>query len=153
MVSEVVAILQKPRFSPEKFPEIKNGTKTGRKRENQEVCMRRRNIKDRCQKQSLSKCVGVCKTYDAIQTAYVRKLQEREDVSEFRCNVLLEGLTEGEYTSDFVCVKEDGDIMVRECVWRRNLTKPKTAKLLDASRNYWMRRNVTDWGLVIDEEK
>ncbi len=114
--------------------------------------MRRKKIKDRCQKQSLGKCQGVCKTYDAIQTAYAKKLQEREDISEFRCNVLLEGLTEGEYTSDFVCVKNDGDIMVRECVWRRNLTKPKTAKLLDASRNYWMKRNVTDWGLVIDEE-
>ena len=114
--------------------------------------MRRKNIKDRCQKQSLSKCQGVCKTYDAIQTAYARKLQEREDISEFRCNVLLEGLTEGEYTSDFVCVKNDGDIMVRECVDKNKLLKPMMARMLDISRNYWMSKGITDWGIVLGED-
>ena len=114
--------------------------------------MRRFNIKDRCQKRSLSKCNGVCKTFDAIQAAYALKLQERSDISEFRCNVLLEGLTEGKYTTDYVCIKEGGDIMVRECVFRKNILKPKTAKLLDASRTYWTRRGVLDWGLVVDEK-
>lgn len=71
---------------------------------------------------------------------------------EIRCNVLLDGIDAGEYTSDFVCVKTDNDLMVRECVYRKYLTKPMTVKLLDASREYWLRRGVTDWGLVIDEE-
>ena len=39
----------------------------------------------------------------------------------------------GEYTSDFVCTKTDGDLMVRECVFRKFLMKPLTVKLLDAS--------------------
>lgn len=53
-------------------------------------------------------------------------LQKNADIIEIRCNVLLKGLTEGEYTSDFVCVKADNDLMVRECVFRKYLTKPLT---------------------------
>ena len=48
---------------------------------------------------------------------------------EIRCNVLLDGLDVGEYTSDFVCTKADGDLMVRECVFRKFLMKPLTMKL------------------------
>lgn len=59
----------------------------------------------------------------------------------------------GEFTTDFVCVKTNNDLMVRECVQRNHLTKPLTVKLLDASRDYWLRHGVTDWGLVIDAEK
>ena len=94
----------------------------------------------------------VCRTYDAIQYAYADLLQESDEIREIRCNVLLDGLDVGEYTSDFVCTKTDGDLMVRECVFRKFLTKPLTVKLLDASREYWIRHGVTDWGLVIDEE-
>ena len=43
--------------------------------------------------------------------------------------------------------------MIRECVFRKHLTKPMTAKLLDESRNYWRRRGVTDWGIVVDKKK
>ena len=48
--------------------------------------------------------------------------------------------------------KADGDLMVRECVFRKFLTKPMTVKLLDASRDYWLNHGVSDWGMVIDEE-
>lgn len=64
----------------------------------------------------------------------------------------MDGLEEGDYTSDFVCMKEDGDLMVRECVERKYLTKPLTAKLLDTSRQYWLRQGVTDWGIVVEKE-
>ena len=57
-----------------------------------------------------------------------------------------------DYMSDFVCVKNDGGLMVRECVYRKFLTKPMTVKLLDDSRNYWRIHGVEDWGLVIDAE-
>ena len=56
------------------------------------------------------------------------------------------------YFKGFVCVKADGDLMVRECVFRKFLTKPMTVKLLDASRDYWLSHGVSDWGMVIDEE-
>ena len=79
-------------------------------------------------------------------------LSMQRDVKEFRCQFLLEGLEMGEYCSDFVAIKVDGDLMVRECVFRKHLTKPMTAKLLDESRNYWRRRGVTDWGIVVDKK-
>lgn len=108
----------------------------------------------RCEKRTMSKCVdGVARTYNTIESKYAEKLQENPDVKEFRCQVLLEGLEIGEYCSDFVATKVDGDLMVRECVFRKHLTKPMTAKLLDESRNYWIRRGVTDWGIVVDKKK
>lgn len=115
--------------------------------------MRKKNFKGRCTKKKLSKAKVVVKLYDAIQSAYADALQADERIKEIRCNVLLEGLEEGDYTSDFVCIKEDGDLLVRECTFRRLLTKPMTVKLLDVSRDYWLRRGVNDWAVVIDEEK
>jgi len=115
--------------------------------------MRKRGFKGRCEKRVIRKCAEVCRTFDPIQYAYADILQQSEDVQEIRCNVLLDGLIEGEYTSDFVCIKADGDMMVRECVQRKFLMKPMTVRLLDASREYWLRHGVMDWGLVIDAEK
>lgn len=112
--------------------------------------MRKKNYKGRCEKRKLPKCNEVCKTYDAIQYAYADILATCEDVKEIRVNVLLDDLQEGDYTSDFVCTKLNGDLMVRECVFRQHLTKPMTAKLLDASRQYWLRHGVTDWGIVVE---
>lgn len=115
--------------------------------------MRKKNFKGRTEKRRLAKCKEVCKTYDAIQYAYAEILSTCPDVTEFRCNVLMEGLQEGDYTTDFVCTKQDEDLMVRECVFRKLLEKPMTVKLLEASRTYWLKHGVTDWGLVIDAEK
>ena len=95
--------------------------------------MQKKNFKGRCQKVKLSKCEDVVRTYSAIQAGYALRL-------------------EGEYTSDFVCMKTDGDLMVRECVERKYLMKPMTVRLLDSSRDYWKRNGVEDWGLVINEE-
>ena len=96
---------------------------------------------------------NMMRAYSDIQAAYAERLEKGDEVKEFQCNVLLDGLEEGEYTSDFLCVKADGDFMVRECVERKFLMKPRTVKLLDASRDYWLRHGVKDWGLVIDAEK
>ena len=114
--------------------------------------MRKKNYKGRCEKRTLSKCKEICRTYDGIQSAYADLLQQNDSITEIRCNVLLDGLALGEYTTDFVCVKADNDLMVRECVSRKYLTKPLTVKLLDMSRDYWLRRGVYDWGIVTNEE-
>ena len=118
----------------------------------EDLQMRKKNFKGRCEKRVIDKCSEVCRTYDAIQYAYADVLQKEDEIREIRCNVLLDGLEEGEYTSDFVCVRADSDLMVRECVYRKYLTKPLTIRLLDASREYWLKHGVSDWGLVIDEE-
>lgn len=115
--------------------------------------MVKKNYKGRCVKKSVSKAKEVCRTYSDIQLAFLDVLEENTDVAEIQCNVPLDGLDIGEYSTDFVCVKSDGDLMVRECVNRKLLLKPMTVKLLDASLAYWRKRGIQDWGLVIDAKK
>ena len=57
--------------------------------ENKEVVMKKKGYKGRCEKRSLLKCVGICRTYDPIQSAYADRLEADEQVKEFQCNVLL----------------------------------------------------------------
>ena len=77
--------------------------------------------------------------YDVLSTS--------NEIKSFRVNVELEE----DYTSDFVCTKLNGDLMVRECISRQYLIKPMNARLLDLSRGYWLRHGVTDWGIVIEK--
>ena len=114
--------------------------------------MRPRKIKDRCTKKKLKKCEEVARTYDRIQTAYADILDHDKSIIIIRCNVPLEDFAEGEFTTDFVCTRADGEIIVRECVYRKKLSLPRTAKLLDASRQYWLRRGVTNWAIVVEKE-
>ena len=107
--------------------------------------MQKKDYKGRCEKKILSKNKGVCRTYNPIQTAYADILQSDDNIKEIRCNVFLDGLDE-------ICNKINGDMMVRECVFRKYITKPMTVKLLDASKSYWQARGVEDWGIIIDAE-
>ena len=61
-------------------------------------------------------------------------LEANEEIKEIRCNVPIDSVDGSDFTSDFVCVKTNGDIMVRECVYRKKLSLPRTAKLLDLKR-------------------
>lgn len=112
--------------------------------------MRKKGFKGRCEKRMLGKCKEVCRTYDPIQAAYAEALQEDETICEIQCNVPLD---DGEHMTDFLCVKVDGELMVRECVQRKYMLKPMTIRLLDISREYWKRHGVEDWGLVVDADK
>lgn len=112
--------------------------------------MRKKNYKGRCVKRNLSKCKEVCRTYDDIQYKYADMLQADNSIAEFQCNIPLEN---EDYTTDFLCIKTDDAFMVRECVNRNLLTKPLTVKVLDISKNYWLKHGVADWGIVINEDK
>lgn len=111
--------------------------------------MRKKNYKGRCEKQSLDKFTTIYKTYEPLQAAYAKILSDNTEISEARCNVVLD-VDCGEYMTDFVCTKTDGELMIRECVSRNLLEKPLTGKLLDMSRTYWLRCGVKDWGIVTD---
>ena len=107
--------------------------------------------KVRCQKRRRSKCDELVRTYSPMQYRFCELLQSDESIKSFRCNVPLDDCELGEtYTTDFVITKTDGELMIRECVYRKHLTKPLTVKLITASYDYWSRRGVMDWGLVID---
>ena len=113
--------------------------------------MKKVDYKGRCIKRKLDKCKEVCRSYSEMQDDYSRFLQVDDNVIEFQCNVRLTDDPETDhYTSDFVIKLVDGTIRVRECVYRKNLERPSTARLLDLSKNYWLSKGVSDWGLVVD---
>ena len=118
------------------------------------LTMRNQCSKVRCVKRRIGKCKEVVRTYNAIQAAFADMLDKDENIKEFICNYPLSdfSLSDGKYTSDFYCTTNNGDVIIYECVFRKHLNRPHTAKLLDASRCYWMKRGV-DWRLVVDEEK
>lgn len=114
--------------------------------------MIKKNYKGRCERRTIDKAEGVCRFYSKIQSVYADKLVKNEQVVEIHCNVLLEGLDTEAYTTDFLCKKKDGSYMIRECVERKYITKPKTVKQLDVSLDYWRKRGIEDWGIVVDKE-
>ncbi len=104
-------------------------------------------------KKKLTKCQSVFNAYNDIQYSYGIALDKNNDIVDIKCNVKLTGCSEGEhYTTDFYCVKSNGEVMVRECVDKNKLLKPMVVKLLDISRNYWMSKGVIDWGIVLGEK-
>jgi len=114
--------------------------------------MRKKNYKGRCEKRVVAKCVGICRTYDRIQDRMVDILAAESSVKDIRCNVPMEG---AEYTSDIVCTMEDGRTVVYECCYRKLLTRPTVARLLQQSMEYWLEHGVReeDWRLAVDAEK
>lgn len=116
--------------------------------------MRSKNFKgSKCVKMKLQKSEEVVRTFDNIQTTYAQILDKNENIQKIQCNVPLEGIEDGEFTTDFLCTKVDGDILVRECVFRKKLSLPRTCKLLDISREYWTKRGINDWAIVIEQEE
>jgi hypothetical protein len=101
-------------------------------------------------KKRLAKSKVIFYAYNDIQLRYGEELDRRSDILEMKCNVPIDCELKGTYTTDFYCIKSDGSIMVRECVFLSKLSKPKTCSMLDASRNYWLSRGVQDWGIVLD---
>jgi len=113
--------------------------------------MRSKNYKGRCTKKSLSKCKDIVKTYDKVQEVTAAMINADKHIITFQCNVPLDGIDD-EYTTDFLCKKDDGEYCVRECTFRSRLLLPQTVKRLDVSRNYWLRRGITDWAIVVEKE-
>lgn len=115
--------------------------------------MQKKNPKTRCERRCIQKSKEVCRFYNQIQLRYAEALETNENIVEINCNVPLDNLGIGQYSSDFVCKKNDGTYMVRECVWRKQLAWPSVTKLLDASWDYWKKHGVEDWGIVIEKEE
>ena len=105
-------------------------------------------------KKKLNKCKTIFHEYNDIQFRYVEVLDKRSDIALIRCNVKLEGFILGDnYTTDFYCIKDNNEIMIRECVYQNSLFKPMNIKMLDSSREYWLSKGIKDWGIVLDEQK
>lgn len=89
--------------------------------------MRKKNYEGRCEKRAVKKCGTICKTFDPIQSAFVTILDNRNDIVEIKCNVGLEG-DASDFTTDIVAVMTNGELIVRECVSRKILSRPLTLK-------------------------
>ena len=114
-----------------------------------------RNIKthSKTMKKKLNKCKTIFYAYNELQFKYGNFLDEKDNVSEFKCNVRINCSLGDNYTTDFYIINKDGSITIRECVYREKLNKPLTAKMLDSSRNYWLSKGIKNWGIVINEEE
>lgn len=116
--------------------------------------MRNKNTHSVTLKKKLSKCNGIFYAYNDLQYKYGEQLDGNNEIAEIKCNVPIDECELGDtYTTDFYCVKTNGDILVRECVYQDKLLKPQVIKMLDASRNYWLSKGITDWGIVLNESK
>ncbi len=115
--------------------------------------MRRKVQKTKCTKLNLTKSDDVVRLYDPIMVAYAKKLEEDPNVVSVMCNVPLEGVADDKFATDFVYRTANGETVVRECVYRKQLLRPKIMEALDISWYYWKERGVTDWGLVVDKKK
>lgn len=111
--------------------------------------MVKKKFKGKCEKEQLSKCKGVCKTFNAIQKAYAHQLEQEADVISFECNVPVL-IDKGEYTTDFLITKEKG-VAVRECIYRERIGKPMNMELLNESQKYWQEQGISDWGIVVEK--
>lgn len=115
--------------------------------------MRNKSSNVQVTKKKLSKCEEVFRSYSDIQLQYANLLESDDSILEFKCNVVLDDFElDGTYTTDFLITKTNGDILIRECVFRNRITKPLNIKLLDASYRYWINRGISNWGIVVNEE-
>ena len=113
--------------------------------------MQIKNIKTRCVKLTLPHFDGVVKTYDDLQLAAAKLLSANSNFVSIQSNVDCVEVDGTKYTTDFVCRSKDGKYSVFECVYRKQLDKPKMMKLLDASQQFWTARGV-EWGLIVDKD-
>ncbi len=93
---------------------------------------------------------GTCSLYSPLQKRFAEFLDKDNNVKEFEANVVVSDLElEGTYTTDFVVKYNDESIKAWECVLRRHITKPKTLKMLSASREYWLKKGIK-WSVVTE---
>ena len=91
--------------------------------------MRNKSSNVQVTKKRLSKCEGVFRSYSDIQLQYANLLESDVSILEFKCNVVLDDFeVDGTYTTDFLITKTNGDILIRECVFRNRITKPLNIK-------------------------
>lgn len=112
--------------------------------------MRKRDFKGKVVKKKVSKAAAICRCYDDLQLAALDVFEADDNIVEIQMNVGIDDAELKLYMTDFLCKRKNGEFLVRECAFRKVLLRPQTVKLLDGSRNYWHRRGVPDWGIVVE---
>ena len=112
--------------------------------------MRKRDFKGKVVKKRALKAATICRCYDDLQLAALDAFEADDDIIEIQMNIGLDDAELKLYMTDFLCKRENGECLVRECTFRKVLLRPQTVKLLDGSRNYWHRRGIKDWGIIVE---
>lgn len=112
--------------------------------------MRKRDFKGKVVKKRALKAATVCRCYDDLQLKALDVFEADDDIVEIQMNIGLDDAELKLYMTDFLCKRTNGSYLVRECAFRKVLLRPQTVKLLDSSRNYWHRRGVRDWGIIVE---
>lgn len=115
--------------------------------------MRKRDPKTRCTKRRSPKCKEILRLYDKVMIAYADLLDGDQNITEYQCCVPFEDDIAGDMVTDFVATRKDGSVLIRECVLRTNLLKPRTVRLLQESQTYWRKRGIDDWMVIVDKEE
>jgi hypothetical protein len=117
--------------------------------------MRNKSTAARLIKRKSEKCIsGIVRSYSKLQDKFAQMLDDDESILEYRVNVDIGKIPHFDYlyTTDFVVKKKDGSLHAYEVVQRKHLKKNLTAELLDFSRNFWAKRQVT-FGIITDAKK
>jgi hypothetical protein len=117
--------------------------------------MRNKSTAARLIKRKSEKCIsGIVRSYSKLQDKFAQMLDDDESILEYRVNVDIGNVPHFDYlyTTDFVVKKKDGSLHAYEVVQRKHLKKNLTAELLDFSRNFWAKRQVT-FGIITDAKK
>ena len=61
------------------------------------------------------------------ESSQLQTMLDETDIDFHAGNVILDGEKCGDYMTDFVCTKIDGELMVRECISRKLLSRPQMA--------------------------
>ena len=112
--------------------------------------MRKRGFKGKVVKKRALKAATVCRCYDDLQLAALDAFEADDDIVEIQMNIGLDDAELKLYMTDFLCKRTNGSYFVRECAFRKVLLRPQTVKLLDGSRNYWQRKGIRDWGIIVE---
>ena len=96
--------------------------------------MRKRDPKTRCTKRRSPKCKEILRLYDKVMIAYADLLDGDQNITEYQCCVPFEDDIAGDMVTDFVATRKDGSVLIRECVLRTKLLKPRTVRLEFAIR-------------------
>ena len=113
--------------------------------------MRNKNQKGKCVKLTLPHFDGIVKTYDDLQLAAAKWLSANSDFVSIQSNVDSISIDAVDYMTDFLGLDKDGKYTAFECVYKKQLDKPKMMKLLDASQQFWEARGAM-WQLICDTE-
>lgn len=116
--------------------------------------MRNTNTNGRCTRIHSKKSDNVCRCYSDLQLKYLERIEKDDNVVRVELNVkiAIPNIDES-YSTDFLLTLKDGTARIRECVYKKQLLWPTVAKTLDLSRNYWISKGYSDWGIVINEKE